>query len=70
MMLDGKLLATTAAIRDYTRAFGYSLTEAISERTMATMRELRKTSSDHKKPVTRPKRYPPVSPAIFELPEG
>ena len=66
---DGKPVVVTDAMRAFTRAFGYSFFGSISKQKMEAMRELRRTSSDHKTPVARPEKFPRVKPIEFDLPQ-
>ena len=66
---DGRSVEVTAEMRAYTRAFGYSFFGSISKQIADTMKELRRTSSDHKDPVVLPKGRHRVEPRTFDLPQ-
>jgi hypothetical protein len=55
----------TPEMRAYTLAFGRSLLDALSERAHDVRKALRKTSSDHEKPVERDRGHPRVRPTSF-----
>jgi len=65
--LDGVLIPLPEEAEAYILAFGYSLLGPIPPKLLETMKTLRKTSSDHQKPVAIPKSSKRVEPTEFEL---